>query len=186
MKSFAANMQEKRLADQSLGEFIFLNQTRYDLNDNVTILGCTLWSNVPSSASHEVSLRLNDFRKIKSWTTETHNAAHIADAEWLDRECAKLRNEQPERRIIILTHHAPAIQGTSAPQYQGGSVNTAFATDMSLRSCWGNPLSVWAFGHTHFNCDFVKDNVRIVSNQRGYEGIEASQSRFSDDFVLNL
>jgi len=116
------------------------------------------------------------------------NSAHRADATWLDEECAKIRTEEPDRRIIVLTHYAPAMSGTSAPRHENQSANirTAFATDMSSRSCWEPPVKVWAFGHTHFCCDFMMNNVRILSNQRGYEGIETRNSSFRDDFVLYI
>jgi hypothetical protein len=184
MKLFADEMHKQRILDNSQGEFIFLDRTRYDLTDDVTILGCTLWSHIPPTASEVVRRRLNDFKRIDQWSVERHNLAHFTDADWLDSECAKIKAEEPGRRIVIFTHYAPAIQGTSAPAHQNSPVNSAFATDMTVRSCWGHPVSLWAFGHTHFNCDFVQGGVRVVSNQRGYEGIEASRSLFLDDLVL--
>jgi hypothetical protein len=27
---------------------------------------------------------------------------------------------------------------------------------------------MWAFGHTHWECDFERVRVRVLSNQRGY------------------
>ena len=188
MKLFTDAIKKERDSGSSLGEFTLLDQTRVDLDANTTILGCTLWSHIPSAASEEVGLRLNDFRQIRQWTVETYNAAHLADATWLDEECAKIRAEEPDRRIAVLTHHAPAMAGTSAPRYENepSNIRTAFATDMSSRSCWGPPVKTWAFGHTHFCCDFVRNGVRILSNQRGYEGIETRYSSFRDDFVLYI
>jgi len=183
---FADQMQKQRSSDHTQGEFIFLDQTRYDLTDDVTILGCTLWSHIPQTASEIVGRSLKDFKTIHQWSIESHNSAHTADAAWLDRECAKIRAEEPGRRIVIFTHHAPAVYGTSPPEHQNSPISSGFATDMTVRSCWGYPVSLWAFGHTHFSCDFVRDNVRIVSNQRGYEGKEDFRSRFSEDFVLYL
>lgn len=30
-------------------------------------------------------------------------------------------------------------------------------------------VKVWAFGHTHWNCDFVEEGgKRVLTNQRGY------------------
>lgn len=44
-------------------------------------------------------------------------------------------------------------------------------TDLTNEQCWNSEAVIlWAFGHTHFNCDF-KDPVtgkRVMSNQRGY------------------
>ena len=188
MKGFAGEIMQQRDTDKSIGEFILLDRTRVDLDATVTILGCTLWSHIPSAASEEVERRINDFKRIRQWTVKTHNAAHMADATWLDRECAKIRAEEPDRRIIVLTHYAPAISGTSSPRHgnQSSNIRTAFATDMSSWTCWGPPVKVWAFGHTHFCCDFTRNGVRVLSNQRGYEGIEAECGSFRDDFLLYM
>jgi hypothetical protein len=177
-------MQKQRAIDNSFGEFIFLDRTRYDLTDDVTILGCTLWSHIPLSVSETVGSRVNDFKRIQEWSVERHNAIHGAEAEWLDDTCAEIRATEPQRRIVIFTHHAPLVRGTSDPKHQGGEANSAFATDMSIRKCWCPQVSLWGFGHTHYNCDFVKDNVRVVSNQRGYEGIESSRTHFIEDMIF--
>ena len=60
-------------------------------------------------------------------------------------------------------------------------------TNLEREECWTNPrVKMWAFGHTHFNCDF-EDKLdgetgtetstetstgtrtkRVVANQKGY------------------
>jgi uncharacterized protein (DUF779 family) len=43
--------------------------------------------------------------------------------------------------------------------------------DLSAQPCWITPaVKLWAFGHTHFNCDFVdgRSGKRVLTNQRGY------------------
>jgi len=182
IKAFADNMEINRSSDDSRGQFILLDRTRYDLTDEVTILGCTLWSYIPPTACEMVNC-LNDFKRINGWSIECHNSAHALESEWLDREYAKINAEEPGRRVVIFTHHAPTLQAI-APEYRNSLTNHAYATDMTTRSCWARPVSLWAFGHTHYKCDFVYDNIRCVSNPRGYEGIEASRSGFIEDFVL--
>jgi hypothetical protein len=179
-------MHNSQSTNKSQGQFIFLDCTRYDLSDHITILGCTLWSHIPPTASEMVGRYLNDFRKIHQWSVEEHNLAHFAHAQWLDRECAKIKSEEPKRQIVIFTHYAPTIQGTIAPKHVNSIINSGFATDMTTRPCWGHPVSHWVFGHTHFNCDFMQNSVRVLSNQRGYEGSEASHSQFLEHLVLHL
>ncbi|KIJ34642.1 hypothetical protein M422DRAFT_34990 [Sphaerobolus stellatus SS14] len=186
IKKFSEDVRKERVTNVALGKFIFLDQTRYDLTDGVTILGCTLWSHIPSTAAELASLQVNDFKRIKEWSVERHNAAHLADAEWLGKTCTEIRETEPHRRIVIMTHHAPLMQGTSSLQHQGGLMNCAFATDMSTRACWGNPVTHWIFGHTHFSCDFIHNGVRLVSNQREYEGIETGRVELDEDLILSL
>lgn len=49
-------------------------------------------------------------------------------------------------------------------------------TDLSKEVCWTCPAVVlWAFGHTHFNCDFIDaaTGKRAMANQKGYSRLEA-------------
>jgi hypothetical protein len=51
-------------------------------------------------------------------------------------------------------------------------VASGFATDLGREECWTNPsVALWAFGHTHFSCDFSDGGrgKRVVANQRGYD-----------------
>jgi hypothetical protein len=176
-------MRAQRLSDPTLGTFILLDRTRYDLTENVTILGCTLWSFVTKDAERQC---LHDFHRVHDWTVEDHNSAHSEDLKWLTNECAMIRVQEPHRRIIVFTHHGPTRHGTIAPQYMGSPIISAFASELTTHPVWAPPISLWAFGHTHYNCDQVRDGIRVVSNQRGYDGIEASSSGFSADFVIRV
>lgn len=166
-------LQEKKNPNNtSLGEFIFLNQTRYDLSDKLTILGCPLYSNIPPERSMDLTCGLNDFYQIAEWDTDLHTKAHLSDLAWLNEEVSTISNTEPARTIIIFTHHSPH-QGPAAadPAHVGSKLTSGFSTDLSDQECFLNQaVSTWVFGHTHFNCDFVDEVVgtRFVTNQRGY------------------
>lgn len=89
---------------------------------------------------------------------------------WLKEsiEGIEATSAEKERRVIVFTHHAPTIEGTGDPKYLGHPTNSAFATELTKESWWGPPIVLWAFGHTHWSCDFEKEGVRVMSNQRGY------------------
>ena len=38
------------------------------------------------------------------------------------------------------------MKGTSDPRFEGGDIQSAFATD--LKYLMGNPIALWCFGHT--------------------------------------
>lgn len=162
------------------GRVTLLHRTRHDddiLCPGVVILGCTLWSAVPESAKEMVTARVNDFQKISGWTTETHNDAHKEDLSWLRQELEKLAAQQGQgqpgearRKVLVVTHHAPCIDGTSSPENTGNMWTSAFATDIlpvQRDGLWGS-VAAWIFGHTHFSTDFNRGGIRVVSNQRGY------------------
>lgn len=174
MQNFEADVNARRgeTAGPSLGRFVFLDRRRYDIDDRVTILGCTLLSQVTESQSSTVSLFVSDFFNISNWTVDAHNEAHKADLAWLNEQVESISRDGTHRTIVILTHYSPtvlleAIDPEDAEDSRG--VQSAFVTDLSGEACWTSPsVQLWGFGHTHYNCDFVHGGKRVVANQRGY------------------
>lgn len=158
--------------EESLKDGLFvMNRKRVDLA-GVTILGCTLQSHVPDDAMAIVAQKINDFRHIGEWTVADHNAEHAKDVDWLKKEIRIIRQveDASQRKILVVTHHAPAVRGTSAPANEGNPWSSAFSTDL-LGQHDGSPLDdvqYWVFGHTHYCSESTRGNVRLVSNQRGY------------------
>ncbi|PVH75142.1 hypothetical protein DL98DRAFT_518786 [Cadophora sp. DSE1049] len=169
LKEFEANMALKA-SNGSLGKLVFFGQTRYDLSPVVTILGCTLFSNVLPAQNDFVSFGLNDFYHIDVWTVEKHNAAHASDLAWLNQQVDAISKAEPNREIVILTHHSPSTSPrASDPAHAQSNISSGFASDLSGELCWtSNAVKIWAFGHTHFNIDYIEDGKRVVANQRGY------------------
>ncbi|GBE87486.1 Ser/Thr protein phosphatase protein [Sparassis latifolia] len=156
-------------ADPTLGDFIFLNRTRHDVSPTLTILGCTLWSALNPGDLDILSWSLTDFRRITSFDPEKYVALHTAELAWLSATVAAIALDEPERAIVVFTHHAPTIEGTGDPKYIGQPTNSAFATELSGEDVWTREcVKLWAFGHTHWSCDFERADIRVYSNQRGY------------------
>ncbi|KAJ6031934.1 hypothetical protein N7540_002666 [Penicillium herquei] len=159
--------------DNTFGTFVFLDQTRFDLSPSITILGCTLFSRVADQYREQVSFGINDFYYIQDWTVEGHTAAYEADLKWLNDQVTQISSEEPQRTIIIFTHHSP-LGGDSRgadPRHVNSPLSSGFATDLSMEECWKNPnVRLWAYGHTHYNVDFMDEitDKKVVSNQRGY------------------
>ncbi|KAI9673672.1 MAG: hypothetical protein M1817_002310 [Caeruleum heppii] len=191
---FGVSRQEGlRLVDQLEREpglkdrLTILNRRRVDLDASdhapITILGCTLQSYVPPEARDVVGHKINDFRRILSWTVEDHVAEHIRDVQWLKEQITSIRRQeegQTTRRIIIVvTRHAPSTRGTSSPLNQDNAWKSAFGTDLlgledGEESCL-NDVQWWIFGHTHYSTQFTSGKVNVISNQRGYVMRENSE-----------
>ncbi|RAL09282.1 uncharacterized protein BO97DRAFT_458460 [Aspergillus homomorphus CBS 101889] len=129
---------------------IVFHQKRFDVPGcDITILGCTLWSKVPSELTDIVQSKVKDFQKIEGWSINGHNASHESYLAWLLKDMQTRREKQS---VLVVTHHAPSLQRTSSPQHAKNPWSVAFGTDV---------LSQFADG--------VKESgVRVVSNQRGY------------------
>lgn len=181
MEAFEESIESRRGLEQqdgtspsNLGQFIFLNRRRFDLSSNVTILGCTLFSHISDEQRSTVSLFVSDFSNIADWSVDRHNAAHRVDLAWLNAEVEAIARDEPHRSVVVLTHHSPtAAPNANDPEHEEDSrgVQSAFVTDLQEEQCWVLPVvKIWAFGHTHYNCEFVdeKTGKLVVANQRGY------------------
>lgn len=172
------------------GRLTLLDRGRWDdAEAGLTILGCTLWSHIPETAREAVVGRVNDYKKIEGWSVEKHNRIHEEEVQWLREQVASVRSEAPQKgdstdggdgssgqphspsrhhQLLVVTHHAPVIQGSSKPEQLSNPWAPAFATDLlRKRKDWVG-VSTWVFGHTHFTTGFLKSGIRIVANQRGY------------------
>ncbi|RAH56258.1 calcineurin-like phosphoesterase [Aspergillus piperis CBS 112811] len=120
-----------------------------------------------------VQSKVKDFQRIADWSVDDHNARHDSDYSWLMKEIRAIQQENEaagkrsrQRSILVMTHHAPSLQGTSSPKHAQSPWNVAFGTD--ILSGIPDGVKVWVFGHTHYTTDFMEMGVRVVSNQRGY------------------
>lgn len=170
------------------GTLVFLDQTRYDLSSEVTVLGCTLFSQLSESQKERVSFGLNDFYHINDWTVDDHTAAHQSDLKWLDSQVPQIATSEPHRKIVVFTHHSPVTRDARAvdPRHVNSPLSSGFATDLSGRECWKSPsVRLWAYGHTHFNANYV-DYIgkTVVSNQRGYYFSQAQE--FGPELVVEI
>ncbi|OHE91918.1 calcineurin-like phosphoesterase [Colletotrichum orchidophilum] len=168
-----ANRDERNKNSQSsTGEYVLLYQREYQIPEsNITVLGCTLFSNIPFSKMTPFSNGLNDFREIDGWTVEEHYQRHKEDLQWLNAQVSCIAAET-DRKIVIFTHYSPTEDTrTVDPCHTQSNVKSGFQTDLRGQACWKSPsVKLWAFGHTHYNCDFVDETTgkRLYTNQKGY------------------
>lgn len=174
IKSFEESLAHQEFGEngEKLGQFILLDKTRHDLSPTLSILGCTFFSQVSREQEDHVSFGLNDFYHIGDWSVEAHREAHRADLDWLNHEIDTISRSEPERKVVVLTHYCPTTSDEVVnPSHQGSKISSGFMTDLSGEECWNRGvIKLWAFGHTHFNCDFrdAGNGIRVVSNQKGY------------------
>lgn len=126
----------------------FLEQTSYDLSPDVTILGCTFWSNIAEEYKERTSFGITDL------DVEDRICRHRANLEWLNGQVAQIAASEPERKIAVLTHYSSVTTDERAvhPKHTNSPLSSGFATDLSRQECWTNPrVRLWAFGHTRYN-----------------------------------
>lgn len=147
----------------------------------IAVLGTTLWSDYALNghdlqsigrAMGDAGRLLNDHGLIRHGVNAFRPAhaleMHTRARRWLSTAIPTAKDEA--ETVVVMTHHAPSGLA-NPPQYRGGDLSPAFATDMEAEIAEWNP-DYWLSGHTHWNHDFIVGGTRCLSRQRGYVGSE--------------
>ncbi|EFC41952.1 predicted protein [Naegleria gruberi] len=159
----------------------------------IRILGCTLWSNVPSRYERDISSAINDYKVInikdgdkapRVLTVEDTNRFHKEDVEWIKSqlEMTKENNEI----AVVLTHHAPLTQGTSHPKHDSSIYSYAFSTHLESIIKENPQIRVWGYGHSHYTNSIQCHLTQVVSNQLGYRVELDNVNGFDPDFSIDI
>lgn len=167
-----------------LGEFVLLDKRVFQIpKTNTFILGCSLFSSLRCTSDDRPMERPSQSLRTKQGNTSDHHRAHLRDLEWLNHTVVSLEEESGHEaafRMAIFTHWSPSRDERAVdPRFVDESYKCGFSTDLSREECFVNRgVVLWAFGHTHYNCDFRADRgpdafgvvppIRLLANQRGY------------------
>jgi len=145
--------------------------------DGVRIIGATLWSSIPPHAANAVETKWNDYTQISiKENGKKRNITHKETNIWFKNDLQFIKDELEEAKkekqlAIVLTHHKPI------GDYPGASTN--------LVNIMNPPMIAWCHGHTHSSNNGMHNDVRIASNQLGYEYCMGEvDSSFHTEFIL--
>lgn len=158
----------------------------------VCFIGSTLWASHGAgrpAAEMIIGAHLTDFRAIRfgdrvPFTPKTANALHVKALAFLKEELA--RQKKAGRTVIVITHHAPSFQSKAGRQYTL-NLDAAFYSDQEDLIAAHPQIALWCHGHSHASCRYEIGNTIVVSNQRGYLGLDAEAEHFDSgaaDFLL--
>lgn len=159
----------RKLTSESVmhGKLHFLNRSRIDLEgSSTTILGCTLHSHIAPGYTKLT----NDFARIQEWSVKSHNHEHELDLAWLKDSLSDLKQEDPKRRVIIVTHYAPVFTGVCHPKNENNAVSQCFSSNALVDLRNADLLTSashvrWIYGHTHWNAKLKRGKSILLSNQ---------------------
>ncbi|KAI1412182.1 hypothetical protein F5Y13DRAFT_163824 [Hypoxylon sp. FL1857] len=150
-----------------VGEFVFLDDSRYDfVDEKVTVLGATLFSLPHKLLRPDIDEFYTNVIQAGSWGSQQHFAAHRVSRKWLLHTTSDIEKEDSGRAVIILTHFCPTREHIAV----GRAYDYRYTTNLGLlNTIMSRNVKLWAFGSTHYNCDYLdmKLHRRFYSNQRG-------------------
>lgn len=156
----------------------FLNNKCIDIDD-YRILGTLLWSDIKEYERSEIQTFISDFRLIKNWSIEKNNHEHFKNIQFIKNESERAIIDN--KKLIIISHHAPLRNITCKPEHMGSLLSSAFTTNLS--HLFKKPIISWIFGHTHYSCNTTFNDVKLISNQRGYND---EKTKFDPLFVVDI
>lgn len=162
--------ETNKLLQNQKPNFHFLNNDNFILhwqNKKIKFIGSTLWSFIPEDMYSKAENYLNDFEQIANFSPALQSEFYKLAYQYLLTELSEVENCCDI--TIMVTHHAPVRQVCLAPMYRNQPINCCFESDCS-ELFKISKIDFWLSGHTHFNTEFTIDNIKFISNQRGYRG----------------
>jgi predicted phosphodiesterase len=147
---------------------IFLDNMIYDI-ENVRFIGTTLWTDIPSDKQNYIQRCMNDYRLIYSKHNTLMTPTDVSN-EYLKNkmfiENNTIKGNMLDKKVVVLTHHAPSFIETSPPQFKDSDSKYGFASQLT---CNTGDIRMWCCGHTHYNFHHKHEGYELISNQIGYD-----------------
>lgn len=145
-------------------------------NTDISVVGCTLWTEIPDELLSESKFTMNDYNYIL--IDETRSLLPL-DSRALHRNQRCLLEKQiraavaRDRRVVVVTHHMPSYE-LIGKQWKGCKMNCCFASNCDdLIGIKG--VIAWFYGHTHMRGSKKIGGVDCLVNAIGYPGNERSR-----------
>lgn len=146
-----------------------LNNGTIHLDNEIKLIGTTLWSRISESKKLTLGTKLTNFKHIKShngqlFDVDTNNALNKAAIKYIKEQI------NTDKKCIILSHYSPLMpkegQLTADSKFIGCPRLEGYHNNLNMLI--KRPIVAWLYGHTHYNNTFYYKNVLFSSNQLGY------------------
>lgn len=177
------------------GNFILLDDHTVVIDDQVRLVGGTLWTDFNGNdyfAKQLAAQGMNDFhcgkfkekgddgvyRKRKLHPTDCVRAHK--QTLFTITETLRIPFDGP---TIVVTHHLPHPLCV-AQEFRTNPLNPAYMTNLD-EVIEANEIAVWVHGHTHTNVDVEVHDTRILCNPRGYIPDDLNEG-FDEQFTFEV
>jgi len=168
----------------------FLEMSTVDIDD-LTFIGATLWTDMNQGDPTTIQIcrtSMNDYRTVRDSTRDysklnplTTLRHHRSTLSYI----AKTIADRPDRRYVVVGHHAPTKISTKPCYEKDIHLNGAYRSDLVDFISNHPQIELWTHGHTHNPYDYVVGGCRVVCNPRGYEGFE-EDSGWDPNLVITI
>lgn len=164
---------------------IFFLENDAHVVEDVTFVGCTLWTDMNKSdplTVHMICAYMNDYSQITYDGQGYYNKLKPTNTIARHHESVNfIRNtveNNRDQKIVVCTHHAPSFKSISEEYVNDTMSNGAYASSLDEIILDNPHIKLWTHGHMHDNFDYTIGETRIVCNPRGYKGYETIAKHF--------
>ena len=179
MQDMHAQLREQ-FNDYNNGFKFMENDSIYFPDENILLIGCTLWTDFDADGNSIWSgmvaqSRMNDYRwrcirisdRISTMRWQDTVAFHKESMQYIQQTMDEYKQTYPDVKVILMTHHAPSRKSIAA-QFMNSLLNSAFVSNLENFILNNPEIKLWVHGHVHDSCDYMVGDCRIVCNPRGY------------------
>lgn len=158
--------------------FTYLNKNHTTI-DGVHIIGCTLWTDFGNSKENRefCEAGMNDYKKIRYGTTTVPYdklltskdtlAFNHEHREYIFNTIGKIRGNDPDAKILVLTHHAPLLESCWSNPNRIKEYDTGYANDYRELLSQYKP-NMWCHGHIHEAKTYTYESTCVKCEPTGY------------------
>ena len=151
---------------------------------NYIFIGTTLWTNVDDINKKQIENSMNDYGyiyvndvgspfidSVRKFRVNDMVALHNIAVKFIKESIKKIKNNAIG---ILLVHHKPLKEP--------GITNQAYESDLADEII-KPPIKLVGYGHTHVKYDKMVNNVRVVSNPKGYI---SQKTRYDPTYIVEI
>ena len=184
----------KHLKENLPDNIVLLEKESVDIN-GVLFVGATLWTdcnNADPITMYTLRHGMNDYRVIQNHY-EDKNLYHklipeftFADHIKAKQLISKTAKENPDKTIVVVTHHSPSKRSIK-PKYEGDfHMNGGYSSNLDEFVMDHPNIKFWTHGHTHDTFDYMIEQCRVICNPRGYSGYEERAREFDPSVGFDI
>lgn len=155
-----------------------LENSTVDLGEYL-LVGATLWTDLNNGCpitEQQVRFSMNDYSQVRVNDRGTYSKLYPLYTRRVHLESRayikQVVEDNPDRKIIVLTHHAPSFRSVNAKYANDHYNNGAYASELCDLILDNPNIRYWFHGHMHDAADYQIGDCRVISNPRGYVGYE--------------
>lgn len=163
-----------------------LEKESIELN-GILFVGATLWTNCNNADAltlYTLKFGMNDYKVIQNHYPDK-NLYHklipeftYADHIKATRFISKTAKDNPDKTIVVVTHHAPSYRSIGEEYKSEHHMNGGYASALDEFIADHPNIKVWTHGHVHNEFDYQIEQCRVLCNPRGYYGHESRAHDF--------